>query len=299
MSSDNEIYVVFNEDVAQAESDVAAAPRRRWPTQTLPLLRRAPMSRLRRSELGPARAERDLARAERQQARICARGSLGVLSKLGANESEAAASELRDRLKHVRRIRLRLELGRRTLIRARRTVSLAGVPMSLGGSAAVDERRSHAAPRAAAGWCRSSDGCRGTTAALLRGDVLAGIAVTAMIVPKDLGYAGIAGMPVQNGLYAAAAGALVYALFCTSRHISTGPSSSLAAVAGGAVLVTGVGGDDAAELVGGDHARHGRALPAAGAASPRLDRAVPLPGGRHRLPRGRRDRRRRSASCRS
>jgi high affinity sulfate transporter 1 len=84
---------------------------------------------------------------------------------------------------------------------------------------------------------------------MLRGDVLAGIAVTAMIVPKDLGYAGIAGVPVQNGLYAAAAGAIVYALFCTSRHISTGPSSSLAAVAGGAVLFTGVGGHDAAELV--------------------------------------------------
>src|SRR6266566_2550666 len=84
---------------------------------------------------------------------------------------------------------------------------------------------------------------------LLRGDLLAGIAVAAMIVPKDLGYAGIAGVPVQNGLYAAAAGAIVYALFCTSRHISTGPSSSLAAVAGGAVLFTGVDGPEAAELV--------------------------------------------------
>src|SRR6202008_1560963 len=62
---------------------------------------------------------------------------------------------------------------------------------------------------------------------------------------------GIAGVPLQNGLYAAAAGAIVYALFCTSRHISTGPSSSLAAVAGGAVLVTGLGGEDAAELVAG------------------------------------------------
>ena len=84
---------------------------------------------------------------------------------------------------------------------------------------------------------------------LLRGDVLAGIAVTAMIVPKDLGYAGIAGVPVQNGLYAAAAGALVYALFCTSRQISTGPSSALAAVAGGAVLFANVSGSQAAELV--------------------------------------------------
>jgi SulP family sulfate permease len=69
------------------------------------------------------------------------------------------------------------------------------------------------------------------------------------VVPKNLGYAGIAGIPLQNGLYAAAAGAIIYALFCTSRHISTGPSSSLAAVAGGAVLVTELGGEQAAQLV--------------------------------------------------
>jgi sulfate permease, SulP family len=85
--------------------------------------------------------------------------------------------------------------------------------------------------------------------AWLRGDLAAGIAVTALIVPKDLGYAGIAGVPLQNGLYAAAAGAIIYALFCTSRQISTGPSSSLAAVAGGAVIVAGLAGDQAAELV--------------------------------------------------
>ena len=83
----------------------------------------------------------------------------------------------------------------------------------------------------------------------LRGDIAAGIAVTALIVPKDLGYAGIAGVPLENGLYAAAAGAIIYALFCTSRQISTGPSSSLAAVAGGAVLVSDLSGASAAELV--------------------------------------------------
>jgi sulfate permease, SulP family len=43
--------------------------------------------------------------------------------------------------------------------------------------------------------------------AWLKGDVAAGIAVTALIVPKNLGYAGIAGVPLQNGLYAAAVGA--------------------------------------------------------------------------------------------
>jgi high affinity sulfate transporter 1 len=83
----------------------------------------------------------------------------------------------------------------------------------------------------------------------LRGDLAAGVAVTALVVPKNLGYAGIAGVPLQNGLYAAAAGAIIYAFFCTSRQISTGPSSSLAAVAGGAVLATSLGGQDAAQLV--------------------------------------------------
>src|SRR4051795_2767798 len=84
---------------------------------------------------------------------------------------------------------------------------------------------------------------------LLRGDLTAAIAVTALIVPKNLGYAGIAGIPVENGLYAAAAGALVYAVFGTCRQISTGPSSGLAAVAGGAVVASSVAGDQAPALV--------------------------------------------------
>ncbi len=77
----------------------------------------------------------------------------------------------------------------------------------------------------------------------LRGDLIAGVAVAALIVPKNLGYAGIAGIPVQNGLYAAAAGAILYAVFGTSRQISTGPSSGLAAVAASAVAAAGISGD--------------------------------------------------------
>src|SRR3954447_17050173 len=84
---------------------------------------------------------------------------------------------------------------------------------------------------------------------LLRGDLAAGIAVTALVVTKNLGYAEIAGVPVQNGLYAAAAGALIYAVFGTCRQISTGPSSGLAAVAGGAVIAASVAGDEAPQLV--------------------------------------------------
>lgn len=82
-----------------------------------------------------------------------------------------------------------------------------------------------------------------------RPDLVAGLTVAALVVPKSLGYAGIAGVPVEYGLYAAAAGALIYALFGTSRQIATGPSSALAAVAGGAVIAAGVSGDDAVMLV--------------------------------------------------
>src|SRR6185503_12535036 len=84
------------------------------------------------------------------------------------------------------------------------------------------------------GWIRSYQ--RGW----LRGDLIAGVTVAALIVPKNLGYAGIAGIPLQNGLYAAAAGAVLYATFGTSRQISMGPSSGLAAVAASAVATAGI-----------------------------------------------------------
>jgi SulP family sulfate permease len=84
----------------------------------------------------------------------------------------------------------------------------------------------------------------------LRFDLIAGVSVAALVVPKALGYAGIAQVPLQNGLYAAAAGALLYALFGTSRQISTGPSSALAAVAASAAITSGVAeGDETAQLV--------------------------------------------------
>ena len=83
----------------------------------------------------------------------------------------------------------------------------------------------------------------------MRGDLVAGLAVAALVVPKSLGYAGIAGVPIQHGLYAATAGAIIYALFGTARQVATGPSSALAAVAGSAVVLAGVSGDDAVALV--------------------------------------------------
>ena len=138
---------------------------------------------------------------------------------------------------------------------------------------------------------RSSSGCRRYDRRWLRGDVAAGIAVTALIVPKDLGYAGIAGVPLQNGLYAAAAGAIIYALFGTSRQISTGPSSSLAAVAGGAVVVAGLAGDQAAELVAAIAIVTGLLFLALALLRMGWISRLPLEGRDHGVPGGRRRRR--------
>jgi SulP family sulfate permease len=87
--------------------------------------------------------------------------------------------------------------------------------------------------------------------AWLRPDLIAGVTVSALVVPKALGYASIAGVPIQYGLYAAAAGALLYAFFGTSRQIATGPSSALSAVAAGALVSAGIsaGGEEAVEMV--------------------------------------------------
>src|SRR6201989_1527019 len=96
------------------------------------------------------------------------------------------------------------------------------------------------------GWVRGYD------RHWLRADLVAGVTVAALIVPKNLGYAGIAGVPLQNGLYAAAAGAILYAIFGTCRQISMGPSSGLAAVAAGAVLAAGISGEkEVASFVAG------------------------------------------------
>ncbi len=83
----------------------------------------------------------------------------------------------------------------------------------------------------------------------LRPDLIAGLTVAALVVPKALGYADIALVPIQYGLYAAAAGTILYALFCTSHQISTGPSAALSAVAAGAVLAAAASGNNAVTMV--------------------------------------------------
>ncbi len=61
-------------------------------------------------------------------------------------------------------------------------------------------------------------------------DLMAGLVLTAMLVPVGIAYAVAAGLPGIYGLYATIVPLLVYALFGPSRYLVIGPDSSLAPV---------------------------------------------------------------------
>ena len=62
-------------------------------------------------------------------------------------------------------------------------------------------------------------------AALLRGEVLAGLTVGLMVIPQGVAYAALAGMPLITGIYASMLPALVAALFSASTRLSVGPTA--------------------------------------------------------------------------
>jgi sulfate permease, SulP family len=76
---------------------------------------------------------------------------------------------------------------------------------------------------------------RGYHTGWLRGDVVAGLTVWAVLVPEALAYASIAGVSPVVGLYAAPGALLLYAAFGSSRHLVTGPMSATAALSAAAV----------------------------------------------------------------
>ena len=76
----------------------------------------------------------------------------------------------------------------------------------------------------------------------LRGDLIAGLTVWAVLVPEALAYASIAGVSPVIGLYAAPPALIFYAMFGSSRHLVVGPMSATAALSAAAVADLTVGG---------------------------------------------------------
>jgi len=62
----------------------------------------------------------------------------------------------------------------------------------------------------------------------LRPDVIAGLTAAAVVIPKAMAYATIAGLPVQVGLYTAFIPALIYAVLGTSRPLSVSTTTTIA-----------------------------------------------------------------------
>jgi high affinity sulfate transporter 1 len=75
-------------------------------------------------------------------------------------------------------------------------------------------------------------------------DVVAGLVLTALLVPAGLGYAEASGLPPVTGLYATIAPLLVYALIGPSRILVLGPDSALAPLIA-VVIAAKAGGDEA------------------------------------------------------
>jgi high affinity sulfate transporter 1 len=68
--------------------------------------------------------------------------------------------------------------------------------------------------------------------ASLVADVLAGLTTAAVVVPKSMAYATIAGLPVQVGLYTACVPLVVYALLGSSAVLSTSTTTTIAILTG-------------------------------------------------------------------
>ena len=59
-------------------------------------------------------------------------------------------------------------------------------------------------------------------------DVIAGLTAAAVVIPKAMAYATVAGLPVQVGLYTAFLPMLIYAVLGTSRPLSVSTTTTIA-----------------------------------------------------------------------
>ena len=79
----------------------------------------------------------------------------------------------------------------------------------------------------------------------LRPDVFAGLTTGAVVVPKAMAYATVAGLPVQVGIYTAFVPMIVYALLGTSRPLSVSTTTTLGILTGAQLAAVAPTGDPA------------------------------------------------------
>ncbi len=77
---------------------------------------------------------------------------------------------------------------------------------------------------------------------------MAGLAVTALMIPHGMAYAELAGVPAVTGLYTTITSVLAYALFGPSRILLLGPDSSLAPLIAAAIAIAASDGEPATAI---------------------------------------------------
>ncbi|TFD80733.1 SulP family inorganic anion transporter [Cryobacterium sp. Sr8] len=82
-------------------------------------------------------------------------------------------------------------------------------------------------------------------------DLRAGLVLTALLIPVGIGYAEVAGLPPETGLYATIIPLLAYALFGPSRVLVLGPDSALAPIIAAVILPLALGDDVRAVALAG------------------------------------------------
>ena len=85
-------------------------------------------------------------------------------------------------------------------------------------------------------WPTVFSGLRGITWANFPREISAGITLAALIIPLNIGYAQVAGLPPVFGLYAGIIPLAIFALLTSSRHVVGSPDAAIAAILG-AVLI--------------------------------------------------------------
>ena len=76
----------------------------------------------------------------------------------------------------------------------------------------------------------------------LRGDVLAGVTITAYLIPQVMAYAEVAGLPAVVGLWASVGALIAYAALGSSTQLSVGPESTTALMTAAALAASATTG---------------------------------------------------------
>ncbi|KFZ44125.1 transporter [Smithella sp. SC_K08D17] len=82
-------------------------------------------------------------------------------------------------------------------------------------------------------------------------DIIAGLVLTAILVPVGMAYASVSGLPAIYGLYATIIPLIAYALFGPSKILVLGPDSALAGLIAAAILPLAAGNPDKAIALAG------------------------------------------------